>query len=123
MHEGMSTPWGVALTVSLLDEGILWVQTAEHGGVLLEHMQAETLLSPKAMALGMDWHEFLAFEQNNAMQVVFYEHPELYPWAEEELIQPLAEASLRRTYPHYFDEPLPVSQETEYESLTPSVFV
>ena len=123
MHEGMPTPWGVALTVSLLDDGIFWVQTAEHGGVLLEHMQVETLLSPKAMTLGMEWHEFLAFEQDDAMQVVFYEHPELYPWAEEDLVQPLAEACLRRTYPHYFDEPLPVLQETEHESLTSSVFV
>jgi len=122
MHEGMPTPWGVALTVSLLGDGIFWVQTAEHGGVLLEQMQAEVLLTSKAVTLGAVWHEFLAFEQDDAMQVVFYEHPELYPWAEEDLIQQLAEECLRRTYPDYFVEPLPVSQEREHTPLTPSVF-
>ncbi len=120
MHEGMPTPWGAALTVSLLEHGILWVQTAEHGGVLFDQAQVRILLSPQAIRLGVQWHEFIAFEQDEAIQVVFYEHPELYPWAEEDLIQQLAEESLRRTHPDYFDKALPVSQEPS--PLIPSVF-
>ena len=120
MHEGMLTPWGIALTVSLLEHGIMWVQTEEHGGVLFEQAQANMLLSRQAIKLGIQWHEFIAFEQDEAIQVVFYEHPELYPWAEEDLIQQLAEESLRRTHPDYFDKALPSSHESS--SLMPSVF-
>lgn len=112
MQEGMLTPWGVALMVHVLDDGIFWVQTAEYGGVLLEQTQAGSLLSPKARALGTWWHEFLTFEQDDALLVVFYEHPDLYPWAEENLIHPLAETYLRATHPDYFNVPtLPVIQE------------
>ena len=71
MQEGMLTPWGVALMVHALDDGISWVQTAEHGGLLLEQTQAEELLSPKARTLGTWWHEFLTFEQDDALLVVF----------------------------------------------------
>ena len=111
MQEGMLTPWGVALMVHVLDDGIFWVQTAEHGGVLLEQPQAEELLSAKARVLGIWWHEFLSFEQDDTLLVVFYEHPELYPWAEENLIQPLAESYLRANHLDYFNAPLPVTQE------------
>ncbi len=105
MHEGMQTPWGVAHTVHILAEHIVLTETCEHGGLLIERTQANTLLSPQAVRLGKLWNSFLAFEQGDAMQVVFYEHPELYPWAEEDLIQELAEASLRATYPEYFAVP------------------
>jgi hypothetical protein len=36
------------------------------------------------------------------MMVVLYEHPELYPWVEEELTATFAEESLRRHHPEYF---------------------
>ena len=111
MHEGMPTPWGDALMVHLLAEDIYWVQTEEHGGLLLEQAQAEALLSPNARTLGTWWNEFLTFEQDDALLVVFYEHPELYPWAEEDLIQPLAETYLRAAHPDYFNISLaPIDQ-------------
>ena len=124
MQEGMLTPWGVALMVHVLDDGISWVQTAEHGGLLLEQPQAEELLSPKARTLGIWWREFLTFEQDDALLVVFYEHPELYPWAEENLIQPLAETYLRATHPDYFNvSAIPVAQhETDMISARSSAF-
>jgi|GEM_PF-7128389 len=105
MHEGMQTPWGLAHTVHVLTDQVLLTETFEHGGLLIEQTQARSLLSPRALRLGKLWNTFVAFEQDDAMQVVFYEHPELYPWAEEELIQQLAEASLRAMHPDYFAVP------------------
>ncbi len=102
MPAGMHTPWGRAHTQHQLADGVLWVETEAHGGLLIEAAQAETILSLKALSLGKHWHDFLAFEQEKDMMVVFYEHPEWYPWMEEELTEQLAEESLRRDHPDYF---------------------
>ena len=100
--EKMETPWGIALTRQELAEGIFWVETAEHGGLLIEQTQAQALLSDPALKIGRLWEAFLAYEQDQDMLVVFYEHPELYPWVEEELTKKLAADNLQRFHPEYF---------------------
>ena len=100
--ENMPTPWGKARTMQELAEGIFWVETADHGGLLIEKARARALLSEQALKLGQLWEQYVAYEQESAMAVVFYEHPELYPWAEEELTEKLAADSLRLSYPDYF---------------------
>lgn len=100
--ERMQTPWGIALTKQELAEGIFWVETAEQGGLLIEQMQAQALLSEAALKIGQTWETFLVYEQEQDLPVVFYEHPELYPWAEEELTEKLAEDSLHLSHPEYF---------------------
>lgn len=102
MTGGMQTPWGVAQMRQQLDEGIFLVQTETHGGVLIEAGKARTLLSEKARQIGQRWNDFFIFEQDYDMMVVFYEHPELYPWVEEELTLKFAEDSLRLYHPDYF---------------------
>jgi hypothetical protein len=101
--ESMPTPWGRAVTMQKLAEGIFWVETADNGGLLIEVAQARMLLSEQALKMGLAWEHFLAYEQEHAMSVVFYEHPELYPWVEEELTEKLAADSLRLSNPGYFD--------------------
>jgi hypothetical protein len=101
--ERMPTPWGSALKTRELAEGILWVETAEHGGLLIERERAQALLSARALRLGQNWEHYLAYEQDRAMVVVFYEHPELYPWVEEELTEKLAADTLRLSCPEYFE--------------------
>jgi len=100
--ERMLTPWGIALTTQELSAGIFWVETAEHGGLLIETAQARTLLSDPALKIGQFWENFLVYEQEHDMPVVFYELPDLYPWAEEELTEKLARDSLRLSHPEYF---------------------
>lgn len=102
MIGGMQTPWGVTQMREQLDEGVFLVQTETHGGLLIEADKARTLLSEKARSIGQRWNDFLAFEQDYDMMVVFYEHPELYPWVEEELTLKFAEDSLRHYHPNYF---------------------
>ena len=102
MPGGMHTPWGRAHIQRRLDDGVFWIETAEHGGLLIEYPKAKEILSEKALAIGKRWYDFLAFEQDKDMMVVFYEHPELYPWMEEELTEQFAEESLHRDHPDYF---------------------
>jgi len=102
MTGGMQTPWGVAHTKQQLDEGVFWVQTVEHGGILIEKVKAEEILTEKAIKIGMYWNDFLAFEQDHDMMVVYYEHPEFYSLVEWELTEKFAEDSLRKYHPEYF---------------------
>ncbi|HEY0753903.1 MAG TPA: hypothetical protein VGD98_08090 [Ktedonobacteraceae bacterium] len=85
-----------------LAEGIFWVETANNGGLLIETAQAHALLSKEALKIGQPWEHFLVYEQEHDMPVVFYEHPELYPWVEEELTEKLAADTLRLFHPEYF---------------------
>lgn len=100
--ERIATPWGIALTTQELAEGVFWVETAEQGGLLIEREQAYTLLSASALKIGQSWDNFFVYEQEHDMPVVFYEHPEWYPWAEEELTEKLAADSLHLFHPEYF---------------------
>ena len=104
MSDGMYTPWGIARVKQQLDQDVFLVQTPDeqNGGILISTDRAEALLSDKARTLGLRWQEFLAFDQEHAMMVVLYEHPELYPWVEEELTERFAEESVRQGCPGYF---------------------
>jgi len=104
MSDGMYTPWGVAQTQHQLAEDVFLVQTTDElGGVLITSARAEEMLSDRARTLGQHWQGFLAFEQEEAIMAVFYEHPEFYPWVEEELTERFAEDALRSGYPAYFN--------------------
>ena len=98
----METPWGLAQTQQQLNEGVFLLTTTESGGLLITREKAITTLSEKARKIGIPWHDFFAFAQDDAMMVVFYEHPEWYPWVEEELTVKFADDSLRLHYPEYF---------------------
>ncbi|HTK06452.1 MAG TPA: hypothetical protein VL485_04755 [Ktedonobacteraceae bacterium] len=104
MSDDMYTPWGIVRVKQQLAEDVFLVQTPDeqHGGILISTTRAEEILSDKARTIGQIWQEFLAFEQESAMMVVFYEHPELYPWVEEDLTARFAEESVREGYPGYF---------------------
>lgn len=98
----MQTPWGESTKNQQLEKGVFWVTTNDAGGILVEIQRAQALLSAKARSIGQLWYDFLAFEQDHAMLVVFYEQPHLYPWIEVELSAKLAEDCLRCDYPDYF---------------------
>jgi hypothetical protein len=102
MTGGMRTLWGVALIRQRLDEGVFWIKTMTGGGLLIEKARADQLLSEKARRIGQTWYDFLAFDEEQAIMVVFYEYPELYPWVEAELTEKLAEDALHQSYPEYF---------------------
>lgn len=97
-----SSPWGEVVTTQEIAAGVFWVETTEHGGLLIEADRAQTFLSYEALELGKPWTCFLAYEQEHDLPVVFYEHPEWYPWVEEELTERLAADCLHRSRSTYF---------------------
>lgn len=110
--ENTSNPWGTALSSEKLAEGVFWIETAETGALLIETERARTFLSENALKIGQPWENFLVYEQEHDMPIVFYEHPELYPWAEEDLTEKLAADGLRLSHPGYFNQSLSCVQET-----------
>ncbi len=109
--ETISNPWGKALSLQQLAEGVFWVETAHNGGLLVAIEWAQTFLSENARKIGRAWKNLLIYEQERDMPVVFYEHPELYPWAEAELTKKLAADSLRLSHAEYFGSALVPLQE------------
>jgi hypothetical protein len=102
MESILQTPWGRTTSKQELATGVFWVETSEHGGLLINASQAQSLLSERARTIGKPWESFLAFEQEHDMLVVFYEHPEFYPWIEEDLTEKLAADGLYLFHPDYF---------------------
>ncbi|HEY0753703.1 MAG TPA: hypothetical protein VGD98_07065 [Ktedonobacteraceae bacterium] len=110
--ENIANPWGIALTSEKLAEGVFWIETAENGGLLIEIEWGQTFLSENALKIGQPWENLLVYEQEHDMPVVFYEHPELYLWTEEDLTAKLAADSLRISHPEYFNQSPSCAQQT-----------
>jgi len=74
----MLTPWGVSSHQTHITDGAWFVETARHGGILVRQRMAHTLLSPEAIARGMSWGSWLAFEEDCDWSLFAYEQPLLY---------------------------------------------
>lgn len=51
----MLTPRGISSHQTHITDGVWFVETARHGGILVSPLVAHTLLSPEAIARGMSW--------------------------------------------------------------------
>ncbi len=60
----MNTPWGASQHQHTITGGVYEVDTAGHGGILVERRVAPTLLSPEAIALGWAWGQYYAYEED-----------------------------------------------------------
>jgi hypothetical protein len=78
----MRTPWGPSQRQCKMVPGIYLVETAGHGGILIEPY-AQRLLSKAAREHGWDWGPCLAFEEDCDWAMVAYELPEVYARAWE----------------------------------------
>lgn len=78
----MKTPWGLSQHSYPITDGMVLVETASHGGVLVTKRQASRFLSPAALAVGKPYGSSLAYEEDCDLHVIVYELPEL--WAQME---------------------------------------
>lgn len=86
-----NSPWGEIQTSTRLADGVRWVSTASHGGLMVTRKVAEAQLSAKAISAARygGWYcDHLCFEEDCEYAVAFYEHPE---WARAMDIQVLEE--------------------------------
>src|SRR3990167_9593995 len=74
----LPTPWGKADSVYKICDRVLEVNTPGHGGILVGKAAARRLLSPKAQAVGFEWAQYIAFEEDCNWAGVVYEEPEIY---------------------------------------------
>lgn len=73
----MNTPWGSSQTVETITDGVKWVTTASHGGLMVRDNLS--ILTPKAIEVahpGGHFNGYVCFEEDCSYAVAFFEHPE-----------------------------------------------
>lgn len=73
----MNTPWDESQSVATLDDGILQVSTAGHGGIMV-HKTALHTLPANIRKAGIQFGEWLCFEEDCAANLVFAARLDLY---------------------------------------------
>lgn len=115
---GMPTPWGRANLVYHLADGVLWVSTPSHGGLMVGKGVARAKLTPRARMVGTVWANYYTFEEDCQYAVCFLErlewHRAMYvadgrPAPEDTNRH---EETVRRWEPGYFD-----ATETEVQAF------
>lgn len=74
----MNTPWGPSQHQHKITEGVYEVDTAGHGGILVDVDVAPELLSPAAIERGWHWGQWYAYEEDCLWAFFAYEQPGLY---------------------------------------------
>ena len=96
-QRGDMTPWGEVWSASTVIEGVYWAYTPSHGGLMIDLRLAETSLTPEARALGVMCGPWLTYEEDCAVAIPFFEHPE---WNSNKRLT--SAAYIREYYPEYF---------------------
>jgi hypothetical protein len=88
------TPWGNSDSEKRYDRGLTWVGTPSHGGFLVGKAYARKHLTPAAIAAGMPFGPYIAFEEDCLATIVLYELPQtregFSDTSEERLIESLS---------------------------------
>ena len=101
----MFTPWGISQNVARYARGLSQVSTAGHGGFMLGKGFANKYLSPEAIAEGMNYGNYLCYEEDCQWAIVVYELPQfwsaMYPKTGDVEIFKHVRNSLERWNPEY----------------------
>lgn len=73
------SPWGVVDHSQQIAEGVYWVGTPSHGGLMVRQRIASELLTPSAQKEAEPYGLWLCFEEDCAYAVALFERPE---WAD-----------------------------------------
>lgn len=74
----LSTPWGKAQQQKTVAPGVISVSTASHGGYLV-NSDAAAKMPSSLRAIGMRWHNWLAFEEDCDWCAVLLSFPQINP--------------------------------------------
>lgn len=101
--KGQSSPWGTIQSATKLGEGVYQVNTAGHGGIVLEPQSARNLLPPHVLKLADKHRGNYCYEEDCAASLVAFYAPQLFvrlidasdceDWMESN------RATIRRYYP------------------------
>ena len=73
----VSTPWGKADNSTVMCRGVVLYETPSHGGLCCTVAWAKRNLTPHAQYSGMRLYGKLWYEEDCAISIVMYEHPEI----------------------------------------------
>lgn len=76
--KGQSSPWGIIQSATKLDEGVYQVNTAGHGGIILESDAGRKLLPPYVLKLADKHRGNYCFEEDCASSLVAFYAPQLF---------------------------------------------
>ncbi len=82
----MFTPWGNADYKRTLTRGVHVVSTPSHGGVMIAKGYAKKNLSETAIKCGLEYGNYLCYEEDCDYCIPAYELPELFPDLDVEAI-------------------------------------
>ena len=76
----MNTPWNESQHIeSWLDNRVVFVSTASHGGLRVDWQWALENLSEPAREIGIRWHDCIWYEEDCDWAIVAFEFPEFIP--------------------------------------------
>ena len=72
------SPWGAIQDSTQIENGVRWVSTASHGGLMITNAAAKSLLSARAIESvhSTQSSTFVCFEEDCEYAIAFFEHPE-----------------------------------------------
>jgi hypothetical protein len=73
-----NSPWDQVQTCERLADGVFWVTTAGHGGLMVDAATATEELSAPARQHGMKWGRFICYEEDCACSIPFFERPDWF---------------------------------------------
>ena len=100
----MPTPWGRAQATTTYASGLLKVDTAGHGGLLLSRSFAAKNLSEAGRKRGEEFGQWLAYEEDSAVNIIFYELERFFREPSPELMHAGLRIDLERDFPGYLEE-------------------
>ena len=89
-----NSPWDYTQTCERLADGVFWVTTAGHGGLMVDAATATEELSAPARQHGMKWGRFICYEEDVQCAIAFFERPDWYATFKR---RPLTEADTAST--------------------------
>lgn len=103
----MFTPWGLSQHVEKFATGLCLVSTAGHGGYMVAKGFSKKHLSPAAQAQGMNYGNYLAYEEDCLWAVVAYELIKfwtfMFPYPDTAVLKESIRKSLERWVPDYLN--------------------
>lgn len=104
------SPWGAVQYCEEMNEGIYFVETAGHGGIMIETEYAKEILSPEALRCGFKENGYLNFEEDCAAAVAQREFLDKEIWKIPDYVKDKTEYedslndSIKRYFPEYWEK-------------------
>ena len=104
------SPWGDVQHCEEMNEGIYFVETAGHGGIMIKAEYAKEILSPEARRCGFRENGYLNFEEDCAAAVAEREFLDNEIWEIPDYVKDKTEYenslnnSIKRYFPEYWEE-------------------